>query len=241
MKSSRKRFTRLMAFGPALVIVCVTAYAASGVSIVGSATGASTVGVTGSVGVAASADPDLTGGDCADDGTNETLAAAWATTGAFTDGCTITFYTNNTAGAEVLFEDDNGSATNFFCGDADPTAGYQAGTRDCATDVNAVDNVAGTAGGDPITADTFGIGLTALGGGGSPAAGSGVEAAQAAALATAMWYPINSTQAQLCTSTAPNTSSTQTSCTFALAGQGEGVTQGAGDYLGTVRLTQQAN
>ncbi len=239
MKPTRKRATRLLAFGPALVMVCVTAYVASGASLVSGATAASTVGVAGTVGVLGSGDPDP-GSDCDDGDGYKGFPADWRSNAQVTTGCTVEFYTNNGLGTAVMFEDANGSATNFFCGDADPTPGYQSGTRDCDTDSNALDNVApNSAVGN--NSDTFGIGLTAIGGGGSPTFGTGVEAAQPASAATAMWYPINNTQRQLCRSTAPNTSATTATCTFAFAAAGEGATQGAGDYLGTMNLVLQPN
>lgn len=236
------RAGKLMAFLPAAIIITVTAIAASGASIIPGATAASTVGVTATVSTSGSADPDLTGGDCSDNGTDETFpSGTWNTvgTGDVTDGCVIQFYTNNAAGAEVQFANADGGAAAFFCGDADATAGIQIGTRDCTTDANRVEDVVG---GSAITQDTFGLALKSIGGGGGNAAGSGVSAADGTpTVAETIWHPIATAAAQLCTTNSPNTSGTQATCGFAFGAMGDGGSQAAGDYYGSVDLTITQN
>lgn len=234
---------KLLAAAPALVVIGITALTASGLSVVTGATAASTVGVTGTVATAGSADPEITnpGADCADDGTNETLAN-FGTNFAATDGCRVDFYTNNVDGAEVLFEDDFGAAGAFFCSDGDPTAGIQMGTRSCATDLGRLDNVPAQGSTILSSSDRFGLALMTAAGGGTVAAGSGVSAPDATPDGTeAIWSPIDTTQRQLCTTSTPNTSGTLANCQFAFGGAGEGAGQGSGDYYGRIRLTIQQN
>lgn len=235
MKPSRKRVARLLAFGPAVIMVCVTAFVASGASIVGGATAASTVGVSGSVSSTFSTDPGLTG--CAD----ETLTS-FASAFAASNGCQISFTSNNATGAEVVFDNNNtgvGQSEAFFCSDADGAGTTY--TRSCSTDASRLENLVGK--GNAIAADTFGLALTAVGGGGSSlttSAGSGVSAADATPLATDLIWagvPAQGAAVQLCSLAEPN--STTSTCDFVFGGQGEGATQGAGDYTGTLRLTAQ--
>jgi hypothetical protein len=232
MKSTRKRTMRLMAFGPALVMVCIAAYAASGVSVVSSATGASTVGVAGSVTSTFSADPGLTGGTgplaCGDES-----VGAFASTAGMSDGCQVSFSSNNGTGSHIVFENDQAGAVPFFCGDPD---GAGALPRDCSTAANTVSNLTGT--GNQLTADSFGLALMAIGGDAGVVAGSGVSAPNAAPGATDnVWagIPAQGSAAELCRF--PGAHTTNTTCQFKFGALGKGGVQGAGDYTGTLRLT----
>ncbi len=246
MKPTRKRTTRLMAFGPALVMMCVTAYVASGASVVGSAAAVSTAGVQGTVATAGSSDPDVSDPDCAGENsaTGETLAAGWESaltmTGGAGAGCTLTFWTNNGNGATVNYADDYGGAT-FFCLDGAP-GGTADATRICGIDNQNVGNVApggAIANGD----DEFGIALTDVTGGGGATNGTGATGTPVATPATtdAVWWPITAATQQLCRTTTSNTAATLANCTFKLGGSGEGATQGAGTYYGRAVLTITQN
>lgn len=241
MKSPRKRTARLLAFGPALVMICVTAYVASGASVVGSATGA-TAGVEGTVATAGSSDPNVSDASCAGEQTTagEALAAGWEASLTQTDGCLLTYWTNNATGASVNYRDDHGGAT-FFC--TDPTPGTDPLDRICGTDNRNVDNV--LAGNTAIAngSDQFGIALTAVSGGGGATTGSGSTGTPVLAptTASAVWWPITASAQQLCRTTSSNTSTTLANCTFRLGGSGEGATQGAGTYYGRAALTITQN
>ena len=174
MKSTRKRATRLMAFGPALVMICVTAYVASGASVVGSASAVSTAGVTATVATAGSSDPDVSDPSCAGEtsAAGEALAAGWESALRTTGGCMLSFWTNDPQGATVSYANDFADGT-FFCIDTDPGVGV---TRDCSADNTRAENVA--AGGAIANGDDeFGIALTGLSGGGNVTNGSGAVAA----------------------------------------------------------------
>ncbi len=229
MKPTRKRATRLLAFGPALVLMCVTAYVASGASVVGSASAVSTAGVTGTVSTAGSADPDVSSGTCAGETAvgGEALAANWETTLTMTNGCLLTFWTNNGNGATVNYVDDYGGTT-FFCKDGAPGGAADA-TRICGTDNQNVDNE----GGDHLIAnggDEFGIALTAL-------SGPAVSGAHAAAVPVAnptttdaVWWGVTNSARELCKTTSSNTSGTLANCTFKMGVSRERENQGAGSY-----------
>ena len=224
MKSPlNKRVTRLLAFGPALVIILATAYVASGASVVGSASG-STVNITGSVASSVSTNATLTG--CADQDL-ATFEAGFDQT----DNCTVEFAANYATGAEVQFEDNNNGNPAFFCSDGVVGAG---GVRDCSVAGNRVENVGANA---AITNDTLGIALTALAGTEVPTRGSAfIDAADVDATPTAaeaIWYPITDADQELCFTTAPNTSSL---CTFRVGADGDAAT-GDGDYTGQIDLT----
>lgn len=242
MKPTRKRATRLMAFGPALVMICVTAYVASGASVVGSASAVSTAGVTGSVATAGSSDPDVSSATCAGETstTGEALAVGWESALTMTDGCDLTFWTNNGNGATVNYADDYGGTT-FFCIDGAP-GGLADASRVCGTDNQNVGNV--VAGGAIANgADAFGIALTAVSGGGGATNGTGATGTPVATPTTAdaVWWPITAATQQLCRTTTSNTSTTLANCTFKLGGSGEGATQGAGSYYGRAVLTITQN
>lgn len=241
MKPTRKRATRLMAFGPALVMICVTAYVASGASVVGSASAVSTAGVTGTVATAGSSDPDVSSGTCSGEtsATGEALAAGWESALTMTDGCQLTFWTNNGNGATVNYADDYGGAT-FFC--LDPTPGGTGVGRVCGTDNQNVDNTP-AAGAIANGSDRFGIALTAVSGGGGATNGTGATGTPVATpgVADAVWWPITAATQQLCRTTGSNTSGTLANCTFKLGGSGEGATQGAGSYYGRAVLTITQN
>jgi hypothetical protein len=235
MKSPTKRTTRLLAFGPAMVAICVTAYAASGVSVVGSATGASTVGVSGTVSSSFSSDPGVTGGGGATGCADESVGAAFATVAGVSNGCTVTFSSNNGTGSEIVFENDNAGAVDFFCGDPDAGGALP---RDCTTNANTVDDLAGA--GNDLTAEGFGLALTAVGGDGGGTGGSGVSAPDATPTAgESIWagIPDQGSAAQLCDFGGAHT--TNTTCNFVFGALGKGGTQGAGSYTGTLRLTAQ--
>jgi hypothetical protein len=240
MKSSRKRMTRLLAFGPAFVMICVTAYVASGASVVGSASAVSTAGVTGTVATAGSTDPDVTDATCTGENSvsGEALAATWTSTLQTTDGCKLSFWTNNATGATINYSDTFGAAAAaFFCIDPTPGTGTP-GDRDCSTDAKRADDVpAGGAIGN--ASDKFGIALTSLGGGAVNGTGATGTPVASPATTDAVWYPISAT-AELCKTTVSNTSGTPADCTFKLGGSGE-ATQGAGTYYGNATLTITQN
>ena len=222
-KLSRRQ--KLIAFAPALVVGCMTVFVASGASLVPGAT-ASQVNITGSVNGSISTDATMTG--CA---ATENLAN-FATSYAQTPACTVTFAANYASGAEIQYEDTAVAQPAFFCSDGVVGAG---GTRDCSVAANRVENVAANS---AITNDTLGLGLTAVGGTGIvPTAGAGVEAAQAAAAGTAMWYPITDADRELCFTAAPTTNST---CTFVIGADGDAAT-GSGDYTGQIDLSTVQN
>ena len=240
MKSTRKRMTRLLAFGPALVLVCTTAYVASGASVVSSATAVSTAGVTGSVATAGSADPDVSDASCAGETSagGEALAADWTSTLRYTDGCQLSFWTNNATGATVNYADTFGAAAAaFFC--LDPTPGTATpGDRDCSTDPKRADDAgAGTA--IANGSDAFGIALTAVANGATNGTGATGAPVANPTTASAVWYPISAT-AELCKTTTSNTSATAATCQFKIGGSGE-ATQGAGTYYGNATLTITQN
>lgn len=230
MKKS-KRMTRLLAFGPALVMVAVTAFVASGASIVGGAN-ASLVNVTGSVNGSVSTDATSVVGSCTDTALDNFETAFDAT-----DDCTVEFAANYAAGAEVQFSDNNGGAA-FFCSDGVVGAG---GTRDCTVAGNRVENVAANS---ALTNDTVGIALTSTNaaGGVEPATRGAtfIDAADVNAAPTAgdaVWYPITAAAQELCFTTAPNTN---TRCSFRVGADGDSAT-GSGDYTGQINLTTQAH
>lgn len=236
MKPTRKRVTRLMAFGPAIVMICVTAFVASGASVVGGAT-ASTVNITGSVTGSASIDATPTGGTGATGCADEDLDT-FETGFDVTNGCRITFATNYAAGGYVDFADALGGAA-FFCSDGVTGVG---GTRDCTVAANRVENVA--ANGSAIADDTVGLALTAVAGGfgGTDATGgTGVAAPDATPTAIeTIWSPINGTARRLCDTTQPNGVGTEATCDFVVGADGSATT-GAGDYTGQISLTTQSN
>ncbi len=230
-----KRTARLIAFGPALVIACVTAYAASGVSLVGSATGAATVGVTGSVSSSFSTTPGTTGGSGATGCADEAIGTSFASAFAASNGCTVTWSSNNATGSEVVFENDNAGAVDFFCADPD---GAGALPRSCAADGNTVDDLTGS--GNQLVAQGFGLALVNTTGGDGATAGTGVSAADASPADTdSIWagIPDQGSAVQLCRYGSAN--ATTSSCNFVFGALGKGATQGAGDYSGTLRLTAQ--
>lgn len=240
MKSTRKRMTRLLAFGPAVVLVSMTAYVASGASVVSSATAVSTAGVTGTVATAGSTDPDVTDATCAGETSagGEALGATWTSTLQTTNGCKLTFWTNNATGATINYADTFGAAAaGFFCLDPTPGTGTPA-DRDCSSDAKMADDV--PAGGAIANAsDRFGIALTALGGGATNGTGATGTPVVNPSTTDAVWWPI-SASAQLCKTTTSNTSGTPADCTFKLGGSGE-ATQGAGTYYGNATLTITQN
>jgi len=235
MKQS-KRMTKLLAFLPAALVIGVTAIVASGMSVVSGATAASTVGVTGNVSSSFSTSPGVTGGGGLTGCSDETLGT-FSNGFAPSNGCTITFSSNNVNGADVVFSNDTtgvGQSEAFFCSDGVDGVG---GTRSCATDLGRLDDAVGI--GQTILngSDRFGLALMSLSGDGTPTQGTGVSAVDADPLSTdAVWsgIPVTASPIQLCRSTGPNTTSTD--CQFKFGGSGE-LSQGAGDYTGTLRLT----
>lgn len=243
------RRQKLLAFGPALVVGCMTIYVASGASVVSSASGVTNVNVVGSVSTSFSADPGVTAGAGATGCDDETLGTGFKSTAAVSNGCTITFSSNNGTGSRVVFDNANAGAVDFFCADPDRVdlnadgdvvdVGESDGAlaRSCAADGNTVNDLPAGAVAD-LTAEGFGIALTAIGGDGG-AAGGGVTAAAAANPATVQWggIPDNGSAQALCTYGTAHTASS--SCNFVFGGLGKGVTQGAGAYSGTLRLTTE--
>jgi hypothetical protein len=250
MKLPTKRTRRLLAFGPALVVICTTAYVASGVSVIGSASAVSTAGVSGTVSTAGSVDPDVSDGSCTGEqlAAGEALPGTWESTLQTTNGCMLTFWTNNGSGATVSYANDN-PGSPFFC--LDPTPGELIDTdRVCGTDNQNVDDAPVVAGGAAIAngSDRFGIALTAItgGAGGTDATnGSGAEpkgtVVASPGVADAVWWPITAAAQELCETTTSNTSGTLANCTFKMGGSGEGATQGAGPYYGRAVLTITQN
>ncbi|MCB0879817.1 MAG: hypothetical protein KDC46_12665 [Thermoleophilia bacterium] len=242
MKPTRTRRTRrLLAFGPALVAICITAYAASGVSVVGSASAVSTAGVSGTVATAGSSDPDVSDGSCSGETAvaGEALTAGWESNLTTTNGCLLSFWTNNATGATVSYADDHGGTT-FFC--LDPTPGVTPGDRDCSADNKRVEN-AGSGVAIANGSDLFGIALTALSGGGGVTNGTEATGTPVVNPGTgdAVWWGITSSAQDLCTTTTSNTSGSLANCTFKMGGSGEGATQGAGTYYGRAVLTISQN
>lgn len=235
MKSlSKKRTSRLLAFGPALVMICATTFVASGASVVGSATGASsTIDVTGNVAAGMSVTPDTT--SACTGGTNAIAAIGDFSDGAYHEAgapCTISFATNSTNGAYVTIDDAD--AVPFFC-----TNSCTAGTND------SVENVAAAAGGSALANDTFGAALLATTGTPKPVAGTNFENEELDGTpgvyngATTIWAPVDAAPSRICETTALTTA-TQ-GCTFTFGVDGQGATQTAGAYSGTANILATAN
>lgn len=234
MKPTQKRTMRLLAFGPALVVIFATAYVASGVSVVGSASGVSTVGVAGTVASTFSTDPGVTGGLGATGCADESVGSTFKTAAGISNGCTITFSSNNGTGSEVVFENNNVGAVDFFC--ADPDGGGVL-PRSCATNQNTVDDLVGS--GNTLATEGFGLALVSTAGGDGATAGTGVSAADPTPTdIEGIWagIPDNGSAVQLCRYGSANTAA-GSSCNFVFGALGKGVTQGAGDYTGTMLLT----
>jgi hypothetical protein len=241
MKNIRSRRARLLAFAPALVCIGVTAFVASGASLVSGASAVTSVNVTGTVSTTLATDPVITGGGGATGCADETLASGFASAFRVSNGCQVSINSNGLNGVSVLMDNNNAAANDangFFCVDAD---GAGAGARDCGTVGNQearLDNVTGV-NQTVNAADTFGVTLMAVAGSGSPAAGTGAPTLSGATptAAAAVWneIPDNGAATQLCRTAGPNT--TDATCQFAFGGQGSGATQSSGDYSGTLRLT----
>ncbi|MCW2961343.1 MAG: hypothetical protein JWM90_1730 [Thermoleophilia bacterium] len=237
MQKTTKR-TKLIAFVPALVVIGITAFAASGASIITGATAASSIGVGGSVTTSITTNPTVDGSVGGTGCASETIGTTFANASGVSDGCQITFSSNGGNGAEVRFENAEtaaGQIEAFFCADAD---GAGPGTRTCTAPAGRLEDRPAAPG--ALAADQFGIALRAVAGdGGTPTAGAGVAAADASPLAgDLIWVgvPANGASAQLCHSTAPNT--TGTTCDFVFGGYGAGTaSQGSGDYTGTLNVT----
>lgn len=222
------RRQKLLAFGPALAAIGLTAVAASGASIIPGATAASsTLTVNGNVVAGMSVTPDTTNacGGTASTGVGDFSNGAFV---AATSSCTVSFATNSTAGANVTI-DDSTDATPFFItglGDADN---------------NTLDNVTAVAGGTTLGDDMFGVALTATAGSPLPAAGPNfeIDGTPGAVAGETIWGPIAAAPANICQTTAL-TSTTQ-SCTFTFGVDGQGPTQTAGTYSGTANVLATAN
>lgn len=263
MKSPSKRTKRLMAFAPALIVMCATAYVASGVSVVGTATGAD-AGVQATVAGSITTDAQLidnancTGAGSETDNAGAMLSGAagdWANTLEQTNGCTLEFATNSAKGAVVTYNNAFnaiGDPDVFFCLDGDANLTDTVVTRDCSTDNTRAENA-----GDGVAignaSDQFGLALTGLTGGGSAdlqsgayVAGAGLDGAGATAtpVATpgtsdAVWYGITKASKGLCHTKLPD--STDAACTFKFGGSGEGATQASGRYYGRASFVITAN
>ncbi len=159
---------KLLAAAPALVVIGITALAASGLSLISGATAASTVGVTGTVASSFSTSPTTTGGGGATGCADEDLGPNFRSAAIASNGCTISFSSNNATGSQVVFENDNAGAVDFFCGDPD---GAGALPRDCATDGNTVNDLVGS--GNTLASEGFGIALKSVGGDAGTARGAG--------------------------------------------------------------------
>ncbi|MCW2925407.1 MAG: hypothetical protein JWM98_2811 [Thermoleophilia bacterium] len=238
MKTSKR--TKLLAFAPALLVVGVTAVVASGASMVSGATAASTVAVNGTVASTFSTSPTTGTGSGPTSCTDETLVNFTGTFAA-SDGCQISFTSNNPTGAEVVMTNNSATDPAFFCADPD---GAGAAVRTCASDAVRLEDLVGTGNTIPAASDFFGIALMSVGGTGATTgttvAGSGVSAPNAAPTgASAVWagIPKLAATSQLCKITENN--ATTSTCQFKFGGSGEGATQSAGDYTGTLKLTAQ--
>lgn len=242
MKTSKR--TKLFAFTPALVVIGITAMTASGVSVVSGATAASTVGLSASVAAAGSSDPDVSAGGCDGDGAasaevRELLPTGFESSLQMTDGCTLTFWTNNAKGATVLYANALAGAA-FLC--VDPSYGTVPTDRKCDPNTSLANVPA--AGAIANGTDKFGIALTATPtGGGGVVNGTGATATPVLTptATDAVWYPVTATAQELCKTGTSNTSTTLANCMFKLGGSGEGPTQGAGTYYGRAQLTITQN
>lgn len=249
-RPSRKlsRRQRLVAFGPALVVVGVTAVTASGLSIVNSAT-ASNVDVVGTVSAATVIDATPGGAGCPDpDGggpLGETMdfGGSWAgtptvigTAGAF---CEITFASTGGSGAQLRFQNALPGA-EVFCNDPPGAA-----PRSCAAgNVNDVPGIGSTLNGGT---DRFGLALATVSGGATAdnAAGTGVSPADGTPLpGDSIWAPVpdNGSPAQMCATTGPNPDpGDEAVCGFAVGVNGEGAAvQPSGDYSGRINFSVAA-
>ena len=236
MQKVAKR-TKFLAFLPALVAVGVTAFVASGASIISGATAASSVGVDGSVTNSITVNPGLGSGAANVNCTGESIGTSFAATFQPSDGCQLSFSSNGPNGAEVVFENTaaNAGQAAFFCSDGITGAG---GTRSCATNAGRLENASGTPGAIADGSDLFGIALRAVGGDGGTTTGTNMAAADATPTGPeSIWVGIanTGTTRQLCRSTGPNT--TGSTCDFVFGGSGSGGTQGSGDYSGTMDVT----
>jgi hypothetical protein len=238
-KLSRRQ--KLIAFAPALVVGCMTAFVASGASIVPGAT-ASSVNISGTVGGSVITDATPTGAGCPDVAGTRTfdVGSSWYNTPVTTFGagvCTIAFRTNGGSGAEVRMQNANAAdpATQVFCNDPSGAA-----PRDCAS--GNVDNVSGT--GQTLSggADRFGIALVDAAGAAGNAAGAGVGGIEDATpnAADASWAPIpdNGASTVLCATTGPNPGADAT-CDFAIGVHGEGAGQASGAYSAAINFATQ--
>lgn len=238
-QSAARRKSTALAFLPALLAIGVTAVVASGASLISSATASTSVAVSGSVSSSFSTSPGATGGAGATGCADETIAS-FASAFARSNGCEVSFSSNNFTGSELVFENQAtgvGQSEAFFCSDGITGAG---GTRSCAVDSGRVDDLPA---GAPTTiadgSDTFGIALMAVNDvAEGTAVGSDMAAVDSDPQGTdSVWVgiPANGAPKQLCAMGGSN-SGTST-CQFAFGGSGEGGAQGAGDYTGTLSLT----
>lgn len=238
-KKTRSRRARLLAFTPALVCIGVTAFVASGASLVPGASAVTTVGVSGTVSSTFTADPTAGGGSGPTSCTDETLTS-FDSAFAASDGCQISFTTNNINGATVTMDNalsGANDANGFFCADPAGAAPRDCGAAGAAGTEARLDNVAAV--NSTITADTFGVALMSIGGSGGVSAGAGAPTVNAApTAATPVWNPIpaNGAGTVLCQTSGPN-SGTSSTCQFKFGGRGSGASQGAGAYSGSLRLT----
>lgn len=226
------RRSRAVAWIPAAMVVTASAMTVAGVSLVPGATAASSVAVTGVVAPSISTNPALSA-TCTTPA--DQLLTSFASAFDATNGCTVTFDTNDPDGAEVVFDNQANDAA-FLCNDKD---GGGIGVRACA------DGSITDAGATPeaIDANQAGLALTALGGT-APAAGTGVgtiaafnaNTAGVADAADLIWVGIDAGR-QLCSTPDPTAGTT---CTFMVGARGAGANQAAGTYRGTVDLTAQA-
>ena len=222
------RRQKLVAFGPAIVVIGLTAALATGWSLIPGAGAASTLTVGGTVSAGMSVNPD-TATACA--GTNSTSV------GDFSDGafhgsaanCTVSFATNSVNGANVTIDDAD--AIPFLC-----TGSCTAGSN------NTVENVTAAAGGAALADDTFGVALVSVAGTPAPVAGANFKVDPSPASQTggeAIWGPIDAAPANICQTSAVTT--VTQSCTFGFGVDGQGATQTSGSYSGTANILATAN
>jgi hypothetical protein len=219
---------KLLAFGPALVMIGLTAVVASGASIIPGATAANTITVNGTVSAGMSVTSDTT--SACTGGTNAIADIGDFSDGAFhsAPGCTVSFASNSTNGADVEVSDNDGTAPFFKTG-----AG--------GTDNTELDNVTNAAGGAALADDTFGIALTATGGTPAPAAGTNFTIDATPTGAETIWGALGAGAQNICGTTAVTTATQNCDFVFGVDSPGTSGGQTAGSYTGTALVVATVN
>lgn len=223
MASAPKKMTRrqkVVAFTPALVVLGITALTASGMSVVPGATAANTVTASGTVTKTMSVPLDTADGNCAAQSVGDFTDGAFRTS---VGTCMVTFATNSTAGAAVTIR-DNDSTAPFFC------------TAACTDASNNSLGGPSALGPEALGNDQFGVAVQAVGGSPTPTAGSefAVDPDGVPTAAELIWGPVGTTDLTICATSSETTANN--TCTLRFAVDGQGSTQTAGTYNGTVYL-----